>query len=137
MSLRLKLRPGEKLIINGCILVNGPQRASFEVVTRADVLRGDEILEARTATTPARRLGLQIQVALVSPADRAQALEQIGMIAKDLSGILLAERGEQLATVIGLVESGEFYKAWRATIPLIRHEDVLMRRIRETEGNAA
>lgn len=137
MSLRLKLRPGEKLIINGCVLINGPQRASFEVATRADVLRGDEILEARTATTPARLLGLQIQAALVSPADRETALKAIGELVSGLSGILLADRALQLETVVGFVESGEFYKAWRATIPLIRHEDLLMARIREAEGDAA
>lgn len=137
MSLRLKLRPGERLIINGCILVNGPHRASFEVATRADVLRGDEILDAKTATTPARRLGLSIQMALVSPADREGALARIRQLTADLSGILLADRGEQLATVTRLVEAGEFYKAWRATIPLIRHEDMLLKRIREREGDAA
>lgn len=127
MSLSLKLRPHERLIVNGCVLRNGPRRTEIEIETYADVLRGDELLDAETAGTPTRRLGYFIQIAFVSKPDRAAYVAKIRQIGADLRGVYLGERAAQLELVLREVEAHEFYAAWRALRPLIEREDQLMR----------
>ena len=127
MGLSLKLRPNERLIVNGCVMRNGPRRTEIEIETYADVLRGDELLDAETAGTPTRLLGYFIQICLVSKNDRAAYLPKIQAIADDLRGVYLAERATILDAALSAVAQNEFYAAWRALRPLIEREDQLIR----------
>lgn len=127
MPLHLSLRPGERVIINGSVLKNGPRRQTLEIENRADVLRGDEMLEEATARTPVRRVAYQIQIALVSQAHRAELLPVITAGLEDLARAL-----PRFSAPIGEAEtclqSQNFYGAFRALAPVIRHEDTLFAR---------
>ena len=136
MSLSLKLRAHERLIVNGCVLRNGPRRTELVIETYADVLRGDELLDAETAGTPTRLLGYFIQIALVSKADRAESAGKIRQIAADLRSVYLSERAAQLEEVLREVEANEFYAAWRALRPLIEREDQLKQLLKDQKGEA-
>ena len=130
MGLRLTLKPEERVIVNGCILRNGPRRHVLEVENRADVLRGDEMLDAETATTPARRIAYQIQIALVSPPHRETLLPQIeaGLLA--LAGALPSFSRAISDAKSALAESA-YYAAFRALTPVFPHEDRLLSRAAE------
>lgn len=56
MALKLSLRPGEKLVINGAVIANGDRRASLILHNRASILREKDIMQEEDATTPARRI---------------------------------------------------------------------------------
>ncbi len=134
MSLSLKLRPNERLIVNGCVLRNGPRRAEIIIETYADVLRGDELLDAETARTPTRLLGYFIQIAMVSKADRAEYAAKIREHGAGLRGVYIGERATQLDAVLREVDANEFYAAWRALRPLIEREDQLMQLLKDQQG---
>lgn len=125
MALRLTLKPDERVIVNGCILKNGPRRHVLEVENRADVLRGDEMLDADSATTPARRIAFQIQIGLVSPGHRNALLPQIEAALRDLAHALPRQQAQ-----IGLAETalseGNYYAAFRALTPVFPLEDQLL-----------
>lgn len=125
MPLHLSLRPGERIIINGCVIRNGPRRHMFEVENRADILRGDEMLEEATATTPARRIAYQLQIALVSAELRDSYLP---VIAEGLEGLAraLPRFERKIAGVEALVAERNFYAAFRALAPIFAHEDRLL-----------
>lgn len=127
MPLHLSLRPGERIIINGCVLKNGPRRQTLEIENRADVLRGDEMLEEATARTPARRTAYQIQIALVSQSHRGDLLRQISdgldALAQALPRFSAAIREAETC-----LQTHNFYGAFRALAPVIRHEDTLFAR---------
>lgn len=55
MTLRISLKAGEQVIVNGAVL-RAVGRASLCIESRAAILRGRDLMSAADATTPARRL---------------------------------------------------------------------------------
>lgn len=130
MPLRLTLKPDERVIVNGCILKNGPRRHVLEVENRADVLRGDEMLDAESATTPARRVAYQIQIGLVSPGHRAALLPQIEAALRDLAHALPRQAAVIDRAEAALAEAN-YYAAFRALTPVFSLEDQLLGAVNE------
>jgi flagellar protein FlbT len=60
MTLKLSLKPGEKFVLNGAVLINGDKPTSFLVENQVTVLRDRDILQAADADTPAKRIYLAI-----------------------------------------------------------------------------
>lgn len=55
MTLKISLRDGEKLVVNGAVL-RAVGRVAFSVENKAAILRGRDVMSRDDATTPARRL---------------------------------------------------------------------------------
>lgn len=70
MALKLTLKPGERVAINGAVIVNGERRAIFVVENQARVLREGDILQPENADTPAKRIYLPIMMIYLDPATR-------------------------------------------------------------------
>lgn len=132
MPLRLTLRPHERIIVNGCILKNGPRRHVLEVENRADVLRGDDMLDDASAQTPARRAAYHIQIALVSPPHRAEFTPRILQALAELA-LALPRFAPQLAEAEARLQAGDYYAAFRALGDLIAHEDRLFSQLVEAQ----
>lgn len=62
--LRISLRDGEALIVNGALL-RASGRTELTIENRASLLRGKEIMAPEEATTPARRLYLACMLAYI------------------------------------------------------------------------
>jgi flagellar protein FlbT len=87
-GLILKLCPGERFMLNGVVVENGPRRARLNIVTpEANVLRLRDAIHPHEATTPVRRVCYIAQLVLAGEADAGEAKGQL------LSGI------EQLSQV--------------------------------------
>ena len=130
MALRLTLKPDERVIINGCVLKNGPKRHVIEIENRADILRGEDMLSAETAITPVRRLAYHIQIALVSVSHRPQ---YEGSIAEGLAQLTkaLPRFAAAIAEAETHVQAADYYGAYRALKPLIAHEDMIFAQLRQ------
>ena len=133
MPLRLSLKPHERLIINGCVIRNGPRRQILEIENRADVLRGNEMMDDSTAQTPARRTAYQIQIALVSKPHRADYLPLIRKGLEDLARAL-PRFAPHITDAEARLDEGDFFAAFRALGEVIAHEDRLFAHI---EGKTA
>jgi flagellar protein FlbT len=55
MTLRISLRDGEKLVVNGALLC-AHGRVTIGIESKAAILRGRELMDAAEATSPAKRL---------------------------------------------------------------------------------
>ncbi|WP_114955032.1 flagellar biosynthesis repressor FlbT [Sphingosinicella terrae] len=64
--LRIALRDGEKVVVNGAVLT-AVGRTQLRVENQAAILRGREIMAPETATTPARALYFHTMMAYVDP----------------------------------------------------------------------
>ena len=51
MPLKLSLKPGEKLVLNGAVLTNGDKRASLIIQNKACLLRERDILQQLVAAS--------------------------------------------------------------------------------------
>lgn len=120
MSLKVELKPNERLIIGNCVVTNSDQRTRLFIEGKAPVLREKDILTPATADTPAKRIYLAVQLMYLE--DNIETL-----------------RGEYFALVndivraapscIGLIDdinndilTGALYKALKAAKKLIQYE---------------
>jgi len=62
MSLKVELKPHERLIIGNCVVTNSDQRTRLFIDGNAPILREKDILTAATATSPAKRIYLAVQL---------------------------------------------------------------------------
>jgi flagellar protein FlbT len=76
MTLRISLRDGEKIVVNGAVL-SAVGRTDLCVENNAAILRGREIMLPDEANTPARRLYFASMTAYLDPAGMVPHHERI------------------------------------------------------------
>ena len=62
MSLKVELKPGERMIIGNCLITNADQRTRLYIDGRTPILREKDILSPATADSPAKRIYLAVQL---------------------------------------------------------------------------
>lgn len=130
MPLKLILKPGEKVIINQAVIVNGAEKAEVILQNKATVLRQRDIMTEEKADTPAKRIYFTIQMMYLFPEhhrfyqNNFTALAQEFVSAAPGSTGLVLDIGQQ---VLG----GEFYSALRMCRKLIKYEEEVMRHVSE------
>lgn len=56
MALKITLKPGEKFVINGAVVINGDRRSSLLIQNKVSILREKDVMLPEEADTPARRI---------------------------------------------------------------------------------
>ena len=62
MPLKLSLKPHEKFVLNGAVLMNGDRRASLVIENKASILREKDIMQSEQADTPIKRIYFPIMM---------------------------------------------------------------------------
>ena len=62
MSLKVELKPGERLIVGNCVITNSDQRTRLFIEGKSPILREKDILSPATADSPAKRIYLAVQL---------------------------------------------------------------------------
>ena len=62
MPLKLTLKPGEKFVLNGGVLINGDRRADLIIENQVSLLRERDVLQANDANTPVKRIYFSIMM---------------------------------------------------------------------------
>ncbi|WP_210344437.1 flagellar biosynthesis repressor FlbT, partial [Methylobacterium ajmalii] len=109
--MRLSLRAGERIYINGAVL-RVDRKVAIELMNDATFLLESHVLQAEEATTPLRQLYFAAQTLLIEPA-KAQAARALYDGIRDG---LLAATGEPalregLASADALVAAGRLFEA--------------------------
>jgi len=120
MSLKVELKPGERLIIGSCVITNSDQRARLYIDGKAPVLREKDILTFATANSPAKRVYFAVQLMYLDDniegmrSDYFSLVNDIVQAAPSCIGIIDQINNEIL--------TGDLYKALRAAKRLIQFE---------------
>jgi flagellar protein FlbT len=99
MPLKVVLKPGETLVVNGAVIGSGDRTATIFLHNEAQFLRGREMMRAEEAIGPERTLYFAIQLAYLGQGSeeavhaalaemrhaRADAMDEIAAIAELLS----------------------------------------------------
>lgn len=130
MPLVLELKPKEKVVINGAVIVNDNRRSRLTISTFAHVMREKDILQEQEANTPARRVYFLIQLLLLGAGDK-DSIDAYGQPLEDAITALDAaltnvEIKEHLGMVGTLVARGDYYKAIIALRPVMEYEARLL-----------
>lgn len=127
MALKVELKPGEKLLIGNCIVTNSDQRTRLYIDGNAPILREKDILTAETATTPARRIYLAVQLMYID--ENSESARQTYL---DLSKDFLAAVPSSLPYLDQInneILTGSLYKALKAAQKLIEYEQDLLNHV--------
>lgn len=123
MGLKLSLKPGEKIAINGAVIVNGDRRAEFVVENHANVLRERDILKVEEATSPARRVYLPVMLMALDPAARRTAFPEFERRLTEFAGAVTDPGALALCLKISAaVANGAYYRALHTCRALIEFE---------------
>jgi flagellar protein FlbT len=130
MSLRIELKPGERILIGECVITNSDQRTRFVVDGRTPILREKNIMTANRANSPAKRIYLAVQLMYLAREPRQH---------HDTYFALLRDFVEAAPSAWPLVEninnqilSGDLYNALKSTRKLIKFEQELLNEGRRT-----
>ncbi|MHB1102760.1 MAG: flagellar biosynthesis repressor FlbT [Devosia sp.] len=124
MSLKVELKPGERLIIGNCVVTNSDQRTRLFIDGRAPILREKDILTVKTANSPAKRIYLAVQLMYI--------YDDVERMRKDYF-ILVNEIVTAAPSTTPIVDeinneilTGSLYKALKAAKKLIQYEQDLL-----------
>jgi flagellar biosynthesis repressor protein FlbT len=124
MSLKVELKPGEKLLIGNCVVTNSDQRTRIFIDGKAPILREKDILTTETANSPARRIYLAVQLMYIQEdlnTLRQSYFQLINDIVKAAPSTIpiVDEINNEILT-------GSLYKALKAAKKLIQYEQDLL-----------
>ena len=105
MGLKLSLKPGEKIAVNGAVIVNGDRRAEFIVENQASILRERDIMRTDEATTPARRVYLPVMMMALDPNARQAAFGEFEKRLTEIAGVLSDPAGLSICLKISAAPS--------------------------------
>jgi flagellar protein FlbT len=124
MSLKVELKPGERLIIGTALVRNGDQRARLFIEGDAPILREQDILTPSTADTPAKKIYLAVQLMYLRNDLSGHNKIYFPLVQDFLSAApsalpLIAELNNRIL-------SGDLYKGLKTAKRLINYEQELI-----------
>ena len=120
MGLRLRLRPRERIIINGCVVTNGDRRNTITVSSFGQVLRSKDILLPEHAHTPVEKLYLGIQMLLINASATQEEIHHINRLGSFAFVSLKCEDEQgRLLSAMERMHQGDYYKALSELRPLM------------------
>jgi flagellar protein FlbT len=134
MALRISLRDGEKMIVNGAIM-RSVGRTDICIENAASILRGRDLMTPEEANTPARRLYFACMMAYVEQGEPGDHQDDIIRLVRELMDAV--QSPEAKSTCIAFahkVATSNFYKALGDCRWLINYEAEALQR---TQSEAA
>jgi flagellar protein FlbT len=123
MALHIKMRDGEKMIVNGAVLVSrGGSHLVLE--NRASIMRGRDVMSPEEASTPARKLYFACMLAYIDAENVGQHRDLIlALLSEVINTLDAAEAKAACVRFATLVAGMDFYQALATCRDLIRYED--------------
>lgn len=123
MALKLSLRPGEKLVINGAVIANGDRRASLVLHNKASILREKDIMQESDADTPAKRIYFPLMLMYMENSAAGSYYEEfVQRITEFMNVISTPELLDLCVQVSKHVMEKNYYKALMACKKIIAIE---------------
>lgn len=129
-GLVLKLRPAERVLINGVVIENGDRRSRLNVLTAdAHILRLRDALHPSEVTTPVSRVCYVAQLVLAGEADPEEGQGQLLSGIQQLMPAFVGGTGSALcADALVSARQGRTYQALKALKALRLVEAELLQR---------
>ena len=124
MSLKVELKPGERMIVGNVLITNADQGTRLYIDGQTPILREKDILSPATADSPAKRIYLAVQLMYlgenVEPVRRDYFALVNDMIAAAPSTVKFIDQ------INNEILTGSLYKALKAAKKLIQYEQGIL-----------
>ena len=122
-TLKISLKPNEKIYINGAV-IRVDRKVTIELMNDVQFLLESHVIQADQASTPLRQLYFIVQIMLINPAGAAEAREMfrrsLPMLIASFDNQDICNSLKQIDRMVGEDEIYEALKAIRALYPLER-----------------
>src|SRR3990170_5486412 len=124
MSLKVELKPHERLIVGNCVITNSDQRTRLFIDGKAPILREKDILTFESANSPAKRIYLAVQLMYI--------YEDVERMRKDYFTLIneIVTAAPSTTPIVDEINNeiltGSLYKALKAAKKLIQYEQDLL-----------
>jgi flagellar protein FlbT len=124
MSLKVELKPHERIIIGACVITNMDQRARLLIDgDNVPILREKDILTPQTADTPAKLVYLAVQLMYLSPDPETQHATYFNLVRDIVTAVPSA--WPIIEAVNNNILHGDLYRALKDAKKLIAYEKQL------------
>lgn len=126
MPLKLQLRKGQKIIVNGAVLENaGSHTVSLLIKNDASIMRDTDILKFEDAVTPSSRVYYALQCLYLFPEEKESHLQNLNELVDSYN--TAAPSSQPICDGIRrLVDQGKHYQALKLAQDLIAHEQQVL-----------
>lgn len=130
MALKLRLKPGEKIIIGGAVITNGERSADLMVENRVPILREKDILTDADADSPCRRIYLAVQLMYIDEDNLARYHKTYWELVKEVLNAAPSTR-DHIEAISNEILAGRYFQALKKTQQLIQYEQELLNHVRQ------
>ena len=127
MPLKLNVKPGEKFVVNGAVMVAGGKGASLVLQNEATILLGKDIIQEDEADTPAKRIYFTILLMYLDVDQSDTYKPQFLQFVEDfMQATTFRDVRRALLHIVDEVHSKRFYRALKTCRSLIKYEEELL-----------
>lgn len=124
MALKLTLKPRERFVINGAVVVNGERRSHLLIQNNVSILREKDVMQEVDANTPVRRIYFAVQMLYLDEANRDAYFEVFEKRLDEFLGAIRdREARARCASILSDVQNGNFYRALSTCKKLFSFEE--------------
>lgn len=127
MALKVELKPHERIIIGTVVIRADDQRTRLFIEGEAPILREKDILTAKTANSPAKRVYLSVQLMYLDQDVGKHHEIYFTLVREFLEAV--PSSGALVAEINNRILSGDLYKALKAARRLIDYESELLNHV--------
>lgn len=131
MPLKLSLKPHEKFVVNGAVMINGDRKGEIVLQNKASILREKDILQPQDASTPLKRVYFPIQMMYLDSASGGDNVDvyydSFAERMADFMGVV--SNPDVLAACVAIsrdVLGGQYYRALMTCRRLFEYEQELL-----------
>jgi flagellar biosynthesis repressor protein FlbT len=121
LPLKIELKPGERIILGDCVVINQQQRTRLVIEGRVPILREKDIITPGSADSPAKQLYLAVQLIYVTKQPAENYASYLRLAKKMLEADLGAK--PYIDRINNRILTGELYKALKEARKLIAYEE--------------
>jgi flagellar protein FlbT len=132
MSLKVELKPGERIILGDCVVTNDDQRTRLLIDGHVPILREKDILTPERADSPAKRIYLSVQLMYTSKDPRAHHEIYFALVREMLEAA--PSTWPYIESINNRILTGEMYKALKDAGKLIAYEQELIGNANRRKG---
>ena len=123
MPLKLNVKPGEKFVVNGAVMIAGSKGASLILQNEATILLGKDIMQEEEANTPAKRIYFAILLMYLDETGAAEYRNSFMQFVEDfMEATTFNEVRKTLLHIVQDVNAQRFYRALKTCKALINYE---------------
>jgi len=123
MPLKLTLKPRERFVLNGGVLVNGDRRSDLIVENQVSLLRGRDVLKPDEADTPMKRIYFTIMMMYMDGGLEGDYYDQFSELMTDfMCAITTKEVVQKCHRILDDVHEQRFYTAMMMSKSLLPFE---------------